>query len=426
MAEVSLEHISKTYAGEGGRRAAQKTARQTGANPAGTNSAKAIDDISFTVRDKEFMVMVGPSGCGKSTLLRMIAGLEEIGEGTIRIDGKPINHLGPADRDIAMVFQNYALYPHMTVYENMAFGLKLRNFSRSEIRTRVMQTAALLEIEGELDRKPKALSGGQRQRVAIGRAIIRRPKVFLFDEPLSNLDAKLRGQMRVELQKLHREIDATMIYVTHDQTEAMVLGHRIAVLNKGRLIQLDEPLNVYHRPANRFVAGFIGSPAMNFLPGMLEEGAVGARSAGSGSAGSGAGYSFVDERGLWRVSLGADIPETLKGYTGKPVVMGLRPEHIRICDNDDLRRDGAGNDAGWSGAEADAGVECPGRPTIHGRVVANENMGNEQLVYLSLAQQELVIRRPPTGQMEAGTERALQFMTGEIVWLDGVSGETIR
>ncbi len=336
------------------------------------------------------MVMVGPSGCGKSTLLRMIAGLEEIGEGTIRIDGKAINDLGPRDRDIAMVFQNYALYPHMTVYENMAFGLRLRNYSRSEIRTRVMQTAALLEIEGELDRKPKALSGGQRQRVAIGRAIIRRPKVFLFDEPLSNLDAKLRGQMRVELQKLHREIDATMIYVTHDQTEAMVLGHRIAVLNKGRLVQVDEPLRVYHHPANRFVAGFIGSPAMNFLGGTIH----------SPEGAAGEAFSFVHEGGALRISLGVSIPDGLKSYGDKPVLMGLRPEHILIC----------------GGAEG---------PDCMGRVIACENMGNEQLVYLTLAGQELILRRPPTERMEAGAEKGLKFLTDKIVWLDGVSGENI-
>ncbi len=188
------------------------------------------------------MVIVGPSGCGKSTLLRMIAGLEDISEGTLSIDGKRMNDLSPRDRDIAMVFQNYALYPHMTVYDNMAFGLKLKKFSKKEIKERVMQTATVLEIEDELYRKPKTLSGGQRQRVAIGRAIIRRPKVFLFDEPLSNLDAKLRSQMRIELQKLHREINATMIYVTHDQTEAMTLGNRIAVLNKGKLMQFDTPM----------------------------------------------------------------------------------------------------------------------------------------------------------------------------------------
>jgi multiple sugar transport system ATP-binding protein len=255
MAQVTLQNISKVY---------DDVDKERGRK-------KAVDDISFTVNDKEFMVIVGPSGCGKSTLLRMIAGLEEISEGSLTIDGKRMNDLSPGDRDIAMVFQNYALYPHMTVYDNMAFGLKLKNFSRKEIKERVMQTAKLLEIEDELYRKPKTLSGGQRQRVAIGRAIIRRPKVFLFDEPLSNLDAKLRSQMRIELQKLHREINATMIYVTHDQTEAMTLGNRIAVLNKGKLMQLDTPLHLYKNPGNRFVAGFIGSPTMNFIKGILKK-----------------------------------------------------------------------------------------------------------------------------------------------------------
>ena len=254
MAEVKLEHISKVY-DDNKKRSLPKT----------------IDDISFTVQDKEFMVLVGPSGCGKSTLLRMIAGLEEISEGELTIDGVRVNEKDARDRDLAMVFQNYALYPHMTVYENMAFGLRLKRFSKNEIKQRVIQTAQLLELEEELHRKPKSLSGGQRQRVAIGRAIIRRPKVFLFDEPLSNLDAKLRSQMRIELQKLHREIDATMIYVTHDQVEAMTLGNRIAVLNKGKLMQLDTPIHLYNYPANKFVAGFIGSPAMNFIKGSILE-----------------------------------------------------------------------------------------------------------------------------------------------------------
>src|SRR5579863_3598962 len=254
MAELTLDHISKTYPG--------RTRRDA--------PPKAVNDISFTVKDKEFMVVVGPSGCGKSTLLRMIAGLEDISEGVLSIDGKRINELSPANRDIAMVFQNYALYPHMTVYDNLAFGLKLKGCSKTEIRSRVTQTAELLEIQDMLQRKPRLLSGGQRQRVAIGRAIIRRPKIFLFDEPLSNLDAKLRTQMRIELQKLHRKISATIVYVTHDQTEAMTLGNRIAVLNKGKLLQLNSPLHLYNNPANRFVAGFIGSPAMNFLKGTIQ------------------------------------------------------------------------------------------------------------------------------------------------------------
>src|SRR6476620_5687002 len=302
MAEVTLENISKIYDDRDTKRGRKK----------------AIEDISFTVMDKEFMVLVGPSGCGKSTLLRMIAGLEDISEGSLSIDGKRVNDLSPRDRDIAMVFQNYALYPHMTVYDNMAFGLKLKNYSKSEIKERVMQTAALLEIEDELFRKPKTLSGGQRQRVAIGRAIIRRPKVFLFDEPLSNLDAKLRSQMRIELQRLHREINATMIYVTHDQTEAMTLGHRIAVLNKGKLMQLDTPLHLYNYPANKFVAGFIGSPTMNFIQGSLRKETD---------------LFFEHESQQCPVSLGLDLKSSLGSYVNKEVILGIRPENIYLSDN---------------------------------------------------------------------------------------------
>src|SRR4029079_2566278 len=294
MAEVTLKNISKVYEDN-----------KKGEKP------KAIDDISFTVHDKEFMVIVGPSGCGKSTLLRMIAGLEEIDGGTLSIDGKRINDLSPRDRDIAMVFQNYALYPHMTVYDNMAFGLKLKKFSRAEIKERVMQAAKLLEIEDELYRKPKTLSGGQRQRVAIGRAIIRRPKVFLFDEPLSNLDAKLRSQMRIELQKLHREINATMIYVTHDQTEAMTLGNRIAVLSKGKLMQLDTPMHLYKNPNNRFVAGFIGSPTINFIKGNLKKKE---------------GYFFLEASPGCTIPLGSEVPATLANLAGNELEIGIRPE----------------------------------------------------------------------------------------------------
>lgn len=308
MAEVTLQNISKIY---------DDVDKERGRK-------KAVDDISFTVHDKEFMVLVGPSGCGKSTLLRMIAGLEDISEGTLSIDGKRINDLSPRDRDIAMVFQNYALYPHMTVYDNMAFGLKLKNFKKSEIKERVMQTAKMLEIEDELYRKPKTLSGGQRQRVAIGRAIIRRPKVFLFDEPLSNLDAKLRSQMRIELQRLHREIKATMIYVTHDQTEAMTLGQRIAVLNKGNLMQLDTPLHLYNLPANKFVAGFIGSPAMNFLQGTLRYENE---------------YFLIHETENCRIDLGNDISDELKFYTNKAIQIGIRPENIILSQNNNPESD---------------------------------------------------------------------------------------
>jgi multiple sugar transport system ATP-binding protein len=373
MSEVTLEHISKIY--PGGKK---KSAPQ-----------KAIDDISFSVHDKEFMVIVGPSGCGKSTLLRMIAGLEEIGEGNLSIDGKRINDLSPRERDIAMVFQNYALYPHMTVYDNMAFGLRLKHYSKTEIKQRVMQTAQLLEIEDELYRKPKTLSGGQRQRVAIGRAIIRRPKVFLFDEPLSNLDAKLRSQMRIELQKMHREINATMIYVTHDQTEAMTLGNRIAVLNRGKLMQLDTPLHLYNFPRNRFVAGFIGSPTMNFLAGSIQK--------------QGEKYIFIHVSGICKIPLGRTIPRLLEKYIGESLQIGVRPEHIYICEND----------------------SDPGIPDCKLKILAYENMGNEQLVYLSLADQTIIVRRTPRDGLEFGIEKGIRFSPDKLIYIDENSGEVV-
>lgn len=372
MAEVTIEHISKTYP----------------ASKKNTVTAKAIDDISFTVHDKEFMVMVGPSGCGKSTLLRMIAGLEEIQEGTLTIDGKHMNDLDPRDRDIAMVFQNYALYPHMTVYENMAFGLKLKRFSKAEIKERVQQTAQLLEMEDVLNRKPKTLSGGQRQRVAIGRAIIRRPKVFLFDEPLSNLDAKLRSQMRIELQKLHRNINATMIYVTHDQTEAMTLGNRIAVLNQGRLMQLDTPLNLYNNPANKFVAGFIGSPAMNFLSGTIQKKT---------------GYFFVPESSVFELFLGTTLPPALEEYTGKTIQIGIRPEHISICE------DHTGDFT----------------PDCLLKVMAYENMGNEQLVYFSINNQVLIARGETKAAIEIGSTCGIRFLKEKMKYINEKSGQVI-
>src|ERR1041385_6755423 len=229
----------------------------------------AVNDVNLSIQDKEFVVLVGPSGCGKSTTLRMVAGLEEISDGQIYIDDRIVNDIPPKDRDIAMVFQNYALYPHMSVFDNLAFGLKMRKYSKSDIEQRVMQTAEILGIKLLLDRKPKALSGGQRQRVALGRAIVRQPKVFLFDEPLSNLDANLRVQMRTEISRLHNRLETTMIYVTHDQIEAMSMGDRIVVMKEGVVQQVDSPLNIYNMPANRFVAGFIGSPTMNFLEGKI-------------------------------------------------------------------------------------------------------------------------------------------------------------
>ncbi len=371
MAEVTLQNISKLY---------DDVDKERGRK-------RAVDDISFTVHDKEFMVLVGPSGCGKSTLLRMIAGLEDISEGTLAIDGKRINELSPRDRDIAMVFQNYALYPHMTVYDNMAFGLKLKNYKKSEIKDRVMQTAKLLEIEDELFRKPKTLSGGQRQRVAIGRAIIRRPKVFLFDEPLSNLDAKLRSQMRIELQKLHREINATMIYVTHDQTEAMTLGHRIAVLNRGKLMQLDTPLHLYNSPANKFVAGFIGSPSMNFLKGALS---------------NNNGYLFIHETEKCVIDFGKNFPNDVMNYTGKKIQIGIRPEDIMLS------------------------LDTNFKPDCKLKVLAYENMGNEQLVYLSIGDKTIIARRPSGDTIAIGAEIGVSFLRDKIIFMDEENDNVIK
>src|SRR3954469_12613956 len=279
----------------------------------------AVKDVNLDIRDKEFMVFVGPSGCGKTTTLRMVAGLESITSGRILIDDKVINELAPMDRDIAMVFQNYALYPHMSVYDNMAFGLKMRKFDRADIAKRVQDAAEILGIQELLRRKPRQLSGGQRQRVALGRAIVRHPQVFLFDEPLSNLDAKLRVQMRVELKKLHERLGTTAIYVTHDQVEAMTLGDRVVVMKDGWVQQVGDPLELYNQPANRFVAGFLGSPAMNFAPVRLA----------------------AENGGLWAegegISLKVPAPMTnrLGRYAGSEVTFGIRPEDLHIASDAD-------------------------------------------------------------------------------------------
>src|SRR6184192_2207951 len=279
----------------------------------------AVIDVNLEIRDKEFVVLVGPSGCGKTTTLRMVAGLESITSGRILIDDKVINHLPPMDRDIAMVFQNYALYPHMSVYDNMAFGLKMRKFDKAEIQKRVREAAEILGIHDYLHRKPRQLSGGQRQRVALGRAIVRHPQVFLFDEPLSNLDAKLRVQMRVELKKLHERLGTTAIYVTHDQVEAMTLGDRVVVMRDGRVQQVGDPLELYNQPANRFVAGFIGSPAMNFASVRIA----------------------AENGGLWatgdgiRLKIPAAMSNRLGAQTGKAVTFGIRPEDLRVANGSD-------------------------------------------------------------------------------------------
>ena len=292
MASLSLQHINKTY----------------------PNGFEAVKDFNLEIEDKEFIIFVGPSGCGKSTTLRMVAGLEEISSGTLKIGDKVMNDVEPKDRDIAMVFQNYALYPHMTVYDNMAFGLKLRKVPKDEIDKAVREAARILDLDKLLDRKPKALSGGQRQRVAMGRAIVRNPKVFLMDEPLSNLDAKLRVQMRIEISKIHQRLGATIIYVTHDQTEAMTLGTRIVVMKDGVVQQVDTPQHLYEQPGNLFVAGFMGSPQMNFLDAQIAE----------------KGGDLVAKVGEYDVVIPAAKAKVLKdgGYVGKTVVLGIRPEDI--------------------------------------------------------------------------------------------------
>lgn len=271
----------------------------------------AVDNASLKIEDQEFVVLVGPSGCGKSTILRMIAGLETVTSGEVQIGGKVVNQIPPKDRDIAMVFQNYALYPHMTVFDNLGFGLKLRKYSKTDIKARVHEAAGILDITEFLDRKPRALSGGQRQRVALGRALVRKPTVFLFDEPLSNLDAKLRVQMRVEINRLHNQVQTTMIYVTHDQVEAMTMGSKIVVLNRGIIQQVDSPLELYNNPTNKFVAGFVGSPAMNFIRGTLTD---------SGSR------RF--ESDVFKFELPDKLFKALSGQCDKDIILGIRPEHL--------------------------------------------------------------------------------------------------
>jgi multiple sugar transport system ATP-binding protein len=297
MASVSIRELNKKY----------------------DNGFHAVKDVSLEIRDKEFLVLVGPSGCGKTTTLRMVAGLEEITSGEIRIGDEVVNDLPPMDRDIAMVFQNYALYPHKTVFDNMAFGLQMRRYDKADILKRVREAAEILGIEPLLERKPRQLSGGQRQRVAVGRAIVRHPEVFLFDEPLSNLDAKLRVQMRVELKRLHERLETTAIYVTHDQVEAMTLGDRVVVMKDGRVQQIGEPLELYGRPANRFVAGFIGSPAMNFVDvaiGAVED------------------ALWAEAEGL-RIRVPREFSERMRANGGKRLTLGVRPEALRIANGTD-------------------------------------------------------------------------------------------
>jgi multiple sugar transport system ATP-binding protein len=294
VAEVALEHVYKRYGG----------------------NVTAVKDFNLSIKDEEFMVFVGPSGCGKTTTLRMIAGLEEISDGTLKIADRVVNDVPPKDRDIAMVFQNYALYPHMNVYQNMSFGLRLRRTPKDEIDRRVREAAKILQIEHLLERRPRELSGGQRQRVALGRAIVREPKVFLMDEPLSNLDAKLRVEMRASISKLHRRLGVTTVYVTHDQVEAMTMGSRIVVMKDGIIQQVDTPINLYDKPVNKFVGGFMGSPAMNFLVGTVQEGAM-----------KGNGFSVKPD---------AELTSKLGKYNGKKVYLGVRPEDLGLKGQTDI------------------------------------------------------------------------------------------
>jgi multiple sugar transport system ATP-binding protein len=320
-----------------------------------------VDNANIVVEDKEFVVFVGPSGCGKSTTLRMVAGLEDITEGELYIDGEKMNDVPPKDRNIAMVFQNYALYPHMSVYENMAFGLRIKKVPKDEIHKRVHEAAKILDIEKFLERKPKALSGGQRQRVAVGRAIVRNPKVFLFDEPLSNLDAKLRVQMRAELSSLHIRLNATMIYVTHDQVEAMTMANKIVVMKDGKVQQIGSPLYLYNHPVNKFVAGFIGSPPMNFLTvKVLEEG----------------GTITLDE-GSFKVKPDAAHVEILKKYAGKEIYFGIRPEDLAYSDT-------------------------TGDNSFPVKVTVVEPLGADIHLWLTTATQPLVARTEPHHEFKVG------------------------
>jgi multiple sugar transport system ATP-binding protein len=339
----------------------------------------AVKDVNLNIRDKEFVVLVGPSGCGKSTTLRMVAGLEEISGGEITIGDRVVNDLPPKDRDIAMVFQNYALYPHMTVYDNMAFGLKMRKFPKTEIAQRVKDAAEILGIHDLLKRKPRQLSGGQRQRVAVGRAIVRHPQVFLFDEPLSNLDAKLRVQMRVELKRLHDRLETTAIYVTHDQVEAMTLGDRVVVMKDGWVQQVGEPLELYGKPANRFVAGFIGSPAMNFADVTISESN---------------GELWAENPGL-RVKVGADRNERLRAYKGQHVTLGIRPEDLQPATG------------------ADPADRC-----FDAVVEVVEPLGSEILLDIKVASANMVARVDPTVRVKVHEPIRLSLEPARLQFFD--------
>jgi multiple sugar transport system ATP-binding protein len=338
MAQVTFKNVEKFY-----------------------DTFRVVKNLNLDISDGEFMVLVGPSGCGKSTTLRMVAGLEELSGGEVFIGDRCVNTVAPRDRNIAMVFQNYALYPHMSVFDNMAFGLKLRKYSKSEIEKRVGEASDILGLQDLLNRKPRALSGGQRQRVALGRAIVRKPKVFLFDEPLSNLDAKLRVQMRIEISKLHQQLQTTMIYVTHDQTEAMTMGDRITVMHEGEVQQVDEPLNLYEKPQNHFVAGFIGSPAMNFFEGLLVRDKT---------------YNFQST--TWNFSLPAELK--IEDLVSNEVILGIRPENIALTALSQQNK----------------------KAMIKATVEVVEPMGNELFVYLKYQEKLFMMRCDPARTLQVG------------------------
>ncbi|CDT97657.1 ABC transporter [Vibrio coralliirubri] len=369
MAKVTLKNVNKVY----------------------ENGFHAIHDVSLDIKDGEFMVLVGPSGCAKSTMLRMVAGLESITDGNLMIGERECNDLPPKDRGIAMVFQNYALYPHMTAYENLAFGLETAKKSKAEIKERVIRAAELLEITDLLDRKPKQMSGGQRQRVALGRAMVRNPDVFLFDEPLSNLDAKLRVSMRRRIIRLHNQLQesgkpATMIYVTHDQVEAMTMGDRVCILNQGRIMQVDSPMNVYHNPKNKFVAEFIGSPAMNMLEGTLLEQ-------------SGKVCVQLNEH---TIELSQDHQEKAKAWIGQRVHLGIRPEHLSVS-------------------------EQANHHTLPAKVEAKEELGSEVYLHINIFDKPMVCKLLDTEHTpEVGTHCHIQLQVEKCHVFDDASQENIH
>jgi multiple sugar transport system ATP-binding protein len=366
MASVTFDHVTKRF-----------------------GDVVAVNDLALDIADKEFIVLVGPSGCGKTTALRCLAGLEEVSDGRILIGEQVVNDVAPKDRDIAMVFQSYALYPHMSVYDNMAFGLKLRKVPKHEIKTRVQKAAEILGIEMLLNRKPRQLSGGQRQRVAVGRAIVREPKVFLFDEPLSNLDAKLRVETRANISKLHQQLSTTFIYVTHDQMEAMTMATRIAVINKGLLQQVETPQTLYDRPDNLFVAGFIGTPAMNFVKSRLKK----------------SDGKLVVDSGAFTVDVPADRMGVFSSYVDKDIIMGIRPENI--------------HDPHF----VPSGIFTQ---TVEGRVELTELMGNEIFLYISCGEHNLVARVDPRTAVRMGDRTQVVFNMNNMHLFDPQTEKSIR